>query len=206
MAVDRRDHWEHVYTEKAEHEVSWFQQEPTLSLKLIKAAGVARDARIVDVGGGASRLVDCLLDRGYSNVAVLDIADSALAQARRRLGARASGVDWIVADITRWQPAAPYDLWHDRAVFHFLVEPEQRAAYRRVLATAVKRGSSVIIGTFALDGPERCSGLPVARYSPATLAEELGDEFVLVEQASEDHSTPGGKIQHFQFSRLQRRA
>jgi ubiquinone/menaquinone biosynthesis C-methylase UbiE len=202
MDVERKDHWQRVYSEKAESEVSWFQQHPALSLELIKSAHLPPDARIIDVGGGASRLVDHLLAAEYRNLTVLDVAEEALAQAQRRLGPAVSVVDWVVADITRWRPDVAYDVWHDRAVFHFLVEPEERAAYLRTLRRAVRSGGAVVIGTFALEGPERCSGLPVVRYSPQSLTRELGEGFELLESATEAHQTPSGKIQHFQFSRF----
>lgn len=198
----RKDHWERLYGTKKEDEVSWFQDEPKVSLALINQATAPRKASIIDVGGGHSRLVDHLLAAGYANVTVLDIAEAALAQARQRLGPRAIGIDWVVADITCWQPATAFDVWHDRAVFHFLTEPEDRAAYRKVLRRAVVPGGAVIIGTFAPEGPEMCSGLPVVRYAPLDLAAELGDDFQLIETAEESHRTPAGLIQRFQFSRF----
>jgi SAM-dependent methyltransferase len=199
-----RSHWERVYGEMGEREVSWFQERPEASLQLIARCGLGPEARIVDVGGGASRLVDGLLEAGYGRVAVLDLAEVALARARERLGARAGAVSWIAADVTRWAPAEPFDLWHDRAVFHFLVEPEQRAAYRATLLRALRPGGHAVIATFAADGPERCSGLPVARWEPEALAAELSPELRLVESVREEHRTPGGKAQRFQFSRLVR--
>lgn len=206
MSEPGRDHWDRVYGERREDEVSWFQARPGTSLDLVARTGAGQDARIVDVGGGASRLVDALLDAGYRDVVVVDIAASALAQAKARLAARASRVRWVTADVTRWEPEAPFDVWHDRAVFHFMVSPEDRQAYREVMLRAVKPGGHVIVGTFASDGPERCSGLPVRRYEPDTLAVELGPDLQLVESVREDHVTPGGKVQRFQFSRFVRAA
>jgi SAM-dependent methyltransferase len=200
----RREHWERVYGAKAEDEVSWFQAHPRISLELIARTGVSREARIVDVGGGASRLADALLEAGYANLAVLDIAEGALAKARRRLGERAARITWIAADVTSWEPAAPLDLWHDRAVFHFMVRPEDRLAYRDTMLRALRGGGHAILGTFASDGPDRCSGLPVQRYEPDTLALELGEGFRLVEGVHEEHATPSGKVQRFQFSRFVR--
>lgn len=198
--MDTKQHWDEVYARKAEDAVSWFQPRPEASLALIAATGLERHEPIVDVGGGASRLVDHLLAEGHTDVTVLDVAAAALAKSRARLGKAADGVHWIVADITRWQPERRYRLWHDRAVFHFLTDPADRAAYRRALEAGLAPGGQAVIASFALDGPERCSGLPVQRYSPATLAAELGPAFNLLEQLQEEHATPAGKPQRFQYS------
>jgi trans-aconitate methyltransferase len=198
-------HWQHVYSTKPADQASWFQSSPRPSLDAIARAGVPSGASLVDVGGGASRLVDLLLDRGWSDLTVLDIADAALDIARTRLGTRASTVQWIVADITDWRPARRYDVWHDRAVFHFLIEEAQRRAYRAALAAAMRPGGHVILATFAADGPERCSGLPVRRYAPEALAAELGDAYELVESWAERHTTPGGTVQPFSWCRFRRR-
>ncbi|HJL19618.1 MAG TPA: class I SAM-dependent methyltransferase [Sandaracinaceae bacterium LLY-WYZ-13_1] len=205
--AERRKHWEYVYEERAPEQVSWHQDTPDSSLALIEHAGVGTDAAILDVGGGASRLVDHLLDRGYTNVAVLDVSDQALRYARERLGDRAEDVAWIRADITDAAFEGRYDVWHDRAVFHFLTEPKERARYREVLGRAVPVGGHAIVATFALDGPERCSGLPVVRYAPEQLRDELsGDALALelVETWDEDHHTPAGKVQRFVFCRFRR--
>ena len=194
-----KTHWETVYTTKAENEVSWFQDNPALSLELIDLVRPARDAAIVDIGGGASRLVDCLLARGFERVTVLDISQAALDVAKARLGKRATKVQWIAADVTRWRPPETFDLWHDRAAFHFLVDAADRAAYIARLKKAVKPGGHVIIGTFAIDGPEKCSGLPVNRYDAARLSEELGTPFALIHARAHDHITPWHSRQHFQF-------
>jgi trans-aconitate methyltransferase len=204
MTEALRQHWERIYGEKADDEVSWHQARPATSLRLIANAGPGAGARIVDVGGGASRLVDALLDTGFQHVTVLDLAEAALDKAKRRVGRRASSVAWVQADVTCWAPEAAFDVWHDRAVFHFMVRPEDREAYRGTLRRALRPGGQAIIATFAPDGPERCSGLPVARYDPEALAAELGDGFRLVESCREDHVTPSGKVQRFQFSRLVR--
>lgn len=202
--LDRKRHWENVYGKKAEHEVSWFQAEPATSLALMARCGVEKNAAVIDVGGGESRLVDRLLDGGYTDVTVLDLSARALDVTRERLGPRANGVQWIVADITAWTPPRRYRLWHDRAVLHFLADAGDRRAYVRALLAALEPGGWAIVASFALDGPERCSGLPVVRYSPETLAAELGGELRLVESVREEHRTPGGAIQRFQFSRFQR--
>lgn len=200
----RQQHWQDVYTTKGEAEVSWFQDRPQTSLDLIAQTGIGPQAALIDIGGGASRLIDALLDSGFRNLAVLDIAAAALATARDRLGPRASEVDWIVADITEWRPTRRYDLWHDRAVFHFLTAAEDREAYKAALQAAIEPNGHLVIGSFALDGPERCSGLPVMRYSPETLAAELGSGYALRHSLQEQHITPAGRMQHFQFSRFVR--
>lgn len=203
--LPRKSHWTGVYERKAEDEVSWFQTLPRLSRNWIMASAGVADAAIVDIGGGASRLVDELLSAGCRDVTVLDIAESALTKSRARLGDRADAVQWIGADITAWVPPRRYDVWHDRAVFHFLVDAGDRAAYLAALKKGTRPGSRVIIATFAPDGPERCSGLPVQRYSPAMLDAVLGSDFTLMESAAEEHLTPAGAVQRFQYSRFERR-
>jgi len=199
-----REHWQRVYGQKAEDELSWHQARPATSLLLISQGGVGPEARVVDVGGGASRLADALLEAGFRDVTVLDVSEEALETARRRLGQRASSITWVVADATRWEPGASFDLWHDRAVFHFMTRPEEREAYLASLRRSLRIGGQAIIGTFATGGPERCSGLPVQRYEPESLAAVLGAEFRLVDSLHEDHHTPAGKVQKFQFSRFVR--
>lgn len=200
---DLRGHWEGVYATKAETAVSWYQRHSYRSLAYVTALA-SKASHIVDIGGGASTLVDDLMERGYANVTVLDIADAALAKAKSRLGANASRVTWIVADITRWRPPRSYDVWHDRAVFHFLTKAEDQDAYIRTLQAGTGPGAAVVMATFALDGPDKCSGLPVQRYSPQTLAARLGSPFVLVEEARETHATPWGSQQQFSYAVLRR--
>lgn len=201
--TERKHHWEDVHSRKREDEVSWFQAQPETSLALI-TEGTDALASVIDIGAGASRLVDALLAQGYRDVTVLDIASSALERAKERLGVQAGEVSWQVADVTRWLPARRYDVWHDRAVFHFLVESADRDAYRRALLHGTHPGSRVVIGTFAEDGPEKCSGLPVRRYSADELAAELGPDFVLEKTLRDAHSTPGGNIQNFRFCAFRR--
>ena len=200
----RQAHWQSVYQTKGERDVSWFQETPAISLDLIRATGVNNSASIIDVGGGASRLVDALIDEGFDSITVLDLSEKALATSRARLGARAGHVKWVVADITTWQPSQTYDVWHDRAAFHFLTETNDQTAYAECVRKAVRLGGHVIIGTFALDGPERCSGLPVVRHDAASLGKGLGPSFELVERRNHAHQTPTGTIQRFQFSRFLR--
>lgn len=214
MAVFRSDgpetprslqkHWEDVYAAKGPAEVSWYQATPVTSLSLIRASGAAPATKIIDIGGGASALADHLLAEGFNDITVLDLSSNAIAQSQQRLGASASRVKWITASITNWQPETAYDIWHDRAVFHFLTDEANRDAYREALTRALLPGGSAIIATFAPDGPERCSGLPVVRYSPESLAAELGRGFTLVESVTEDHRTPWGAIQRFIYCRFTR--
>jgi SAM-dependent methyltransferase len=200
MTNARRDHWDDVYASKAETEVSWFEATPAPSLELLALVGATPHSAILDVGGGASRLVDHLIAAGYEDVAVLDLSVAALAAARARLGAAAERVAWIAADVTAWTPPRAYDVWHDRAAFHFLVDPADQAAYRVRLRQALRPGGHAILATFALDGPERCSGLPVQRWDAAGLAEFLGPDFALVEARRHEHVTPRGAVQRFQFA------
>ncbi len=201
---ERQAHWQNVYQSKGERDVSWFEESPAISLDLIHATGVGRDASIIDVGGGASRLVDALISEGFRSITVLDLSEKALSMARHRLGARADRVNWIAADVTKWRPPQAYEVWHDRAAFHFLTEAADRAAYAACVRNAIGPGGHVIIGTFAPDGPERCSGLPIMRHNAASLAEILGPTFRLVESRGHNHQTPGGAIQRFQFSSFER--
>jgi trans-aconitate methyltransferase len=202
--VSRHDHWEKVYTTKAESEVSWFQETPALSLELIELVGARQNSAIIDIGGGASRLVDNLVSRGYEDVTVLDLSAAALASARSRIGDQADRVTWLTVDVTVWEPSRIYDVWHDRAAFHFLTEPNDQAAYVARLRRALRVGGHAIIGTFAPDGPERCSGLMVSRYDANSLSAKLGDGFALIDTRRHDHTTPWGVLQKFQFSTFRR--
>lgn len=198
---DRKGHWEAVYQSKGEQEVSWYQETPT-SLSLLATEGVTTGSAIIDVGGGISRLVDLLIARGYRDVSVLDVSGAALATAKERLKSQSDSVSWIEADITQWSPSRRYDVWHDRAVLHFLTTETEQKAYRQALTSAMSPGGLVIIGTFALDGPDKCSGLPVQRYSGDTLAEMLGNGFERIDTSHEEHATPWQAKQKFQFSRF----
>lgn len=195
-----KDHWERVYSTKATDAVSWFQEHAEHSLRLIQRTGVPLSAAIIDVGGGASTLVDDLLASGYSNLTVLDLSAAALAAAKRRLGSLSSNVQWLEANITNASlPANGYDVWHDRAVFHFLTSPEERRSYVEAVLRAVKPGGHVIVATFAEDGPTQCSGLPVMRYSAAELHAQFGESFELLQQEKEAHRTPSGGVQQFVY-------
>ncbi len=195
--MNSKEHWDSIYRSKGDDELSWTQAEPLLSLKLI---GEARPSgRVIDLGGGRSVLAERLVDRGYT-VAVLDISEAALERNRNRLGAKANHIHWIAADVTAGPSLGVFDVWHDRAVFHFLTDAGDRAAYRRLLLQTVPVGGHAVIGTFALDGPLRCSGLEVRQYDGVMLAEELGEQFALLKSEPEVHLTPQGKRQSFQFS------
>ncbi len=204
--MERAGHWNRVYTSKGEREVSWFEPQPTISLEMLDAAGMTASTCVLDVGGGDSRLVDALTARGLRCLAVLDVSGAALARARARLGLAASIPTWIEADVTSDWTVQPMDIWHDRAVFHFLTAPADRAAYKRHLLEVLRPGGRAIIATFGPDGPEKCSNLPVQRYTPEALPAELGPPFELVETRSHVHTTPWGSAQSFQYSHLRRLA
>lgn len=198
--MKEQEHWEKVYTTKSADNVSWFQEHATRSLEIIRSIHPEPGARIIDVGGGASTLVDDLLANGFEHISVLDLSASALEVARKRLGDKGKNVEWIAGDIRNVElPQQSYDIWHDRAVFHFLTDPADRMAYVQQVMKAVKPGGHVIVATFAPDGPEQCSGLPVARYDHAQLHGEFGPAFELLEHASEEHKTPWGTLQHFVY-------
>jgi SAM-dependent methyltransferase len=205
VEMDTRTHWETVYGTKAPDAVSWFRPHLENSLALIERVAANRSTAIIDVGGGASTLVDDLLARGYQNLTVLDIAATALEATKKRLGSAAERVDWLVADMTQvGLPPHTYDVWHDRAVFHFLTALEQRIAYVEKAASAVKHGGHLIVGTFGLDGPAKCSGLDVVRYNAKSLHGEFGERFDLVESLEELHNTPFGSTQQFLYCLLKR--
>ena len=195
---NKKTHWETVYETKPADSVSWFQPHAKKSLEIIQATGQNKHAALIDVGGGASTLVDDLLNLGYDNLSVLDLSAAALKVAQDRLGAKAATVNWLVGDITTVSlPANAYDIWHDRAVFHFLTEEADRRSYVAQVMRSVRPNGHIIIATFAEDGPEKCSGLPVMRYSPEALHQEFGRGFQLVSQDKETHHTPFGTDQQF---------
>lgn len=198
--MQSKEHWEHIYSTKPTNSVSWFQKHAELSLQLIRGTGVPLSASIIDIGGGSSTLVDDLLNCGYSALTVLDISAAALTITQQRLGSRSNEVQWIEANLTNAVlPTNTYHVWHDRAVFHFLTEPQERYEYIQALLRAVKPGGHVIVATFAEDGPTQCSGLPVRRYSPNELHAEFGAPFTLLQHTKEEHHTPFGTIQKFVY-------
>lgn len=195
-----KNHWESVYTTKSPTEVSWFQEHAQRSLKLIRQSGIPSTGAIIDVGGGASTLVDDLLGEGYANITVLDLSPAALSTAKLRLGPRATQVKWQATDILEATfPKHAYDVWHDRAVFHFLTDPAARQTYVHQVLQAVKPGGLVIVATFAEDGPTQCSGLPVVRYEARELHAEFGQPFLLLGHERESHQTPAGREQPFVY-------
>lgn len=199
---ERKAHWEHVYSEKSPLEVSWYQGKPELSLEMIDHAGIDKSGAVIDIGGGASTLVDYLLDAGYSNLSVLDISAGALTYAQQRLAERAKTVQWLITDITDFNPPARYALWHDRAVFHFLTETADRQSYVSVLRRSLQSGGHLIMAAFAIGGPTKCSGLDIVQYDAEKLGQELGPEFELVEERAERHQTPDGREQKFGYFRF----
>jgi SAM-dependent methyltransferase len=203
--IDVKSHWEDMYNTKSSTEVSWYQIRPSLSLNLIEVTGIEKGQGIIDVGGGSSTLVDCLLDEGYEDLAVLDISGRSLMIARARLGDREGDVGWYEANATEFQPPRQFDLWHDRAVFHFLTDEQDRRKYMNVLKEALMPEGYFVIATFAIDGPKRCSGLDTIQYDEESMSLELGDEFTLLEKTDEKHITPGDKEQKFTYFLYQRR-
>ena len=204
--MDRKAHWEKIFSDKAPEQLTWYQAQPQQSLQLVTESGLHRKARIIDVGGGTSLLAGCLSDAGYERVTVLDIATKALQKNQRQLGKRAAAITWVEADVTRAPLAANcYDLWHDRAVFHFLVEPEDRERYREALLRSLRPGGHLILATFAINGPEQCSGLDVVRYGAAKIEATFGNDFQLRRSVEEEHRTPWDTTQSFTYFHLVRK-
>ena len=198
--MDHKQHWEQIYSTKPSDAVSWFQDHADQSLRLIHNTRLGRNAAIIDVGAGASTLVDDLLAEGYTDLTVLDLSPAALMVAKQRLAKHAECVRWAEGDVTRAEfPVHRFDIWHDRAVFHFLTKPADRQAYVEQVIRSVRPGGHVIVATFAGDGPEKCSGLPVVRYQPESLHAEFGDAFLLVGHEKEAHHTPSGAVQQFVY-------
>ena len=195
--MSRKEHWETVYETKNPDQVSWTQEVPQTSLDFIHSFGEDKSVSIIDVGGGDSHLVDCLLDEGYTNISVLDISAKALERAKSRLGERASLVNWIVSDITSFEPDQQFDIWHDRAVFHFLTDTKDIASYISIVEQSVSK--NMIIGTFSKDGPLRCSALDITQYSATSLSQKFQDKFETISCLNVDHTTPFDTIQNFTF-------
>lgn len=204
VAIDRKAHWEEVHATRGETGVSWYQVEPRLSLDLIRSVAPAAHGRIIDVGGGASVLADRLLELSFEKVAVLDISETALTRARSRLGERARRVNWIVADVIEIEALGTFDIWHDRAVFHFLTAPHDRSRYVNLALRTIPPGGHLIIASFADGGPKQCSDLDVCRYNAETMGAELGEGFSLLTEAAESHTTPWGSSQAFFYSVFRR--
>lgn len=202
--MDRQQHWNAVFSTKAEGDVSWFEALPQTSIRLLEAAGLSSDTCILDVGGGDSRLIDHLVARGLDCLAVLDVSGAALARAQSRLGTNAGVPIWLQTDVAGDWSLKPMDIWHDRAVFHFLTARHDRDRYKSHLLQTLKPGGSAIVATFAIDGPDRCSGLPVVRYSPDSLAAELEPHLSIVEAVHHSHTTPWGSVQPFLYCRFRR--
>ena len=198
-------HWDAAYAQ-GDGTRSWFEKHPDMSIRMLDSAGVSAADALIDVGGGASPLTGALLDRGFRDLTVLDISATGIQHARDRLGSRADQVHWLTTDVLSWHPQRYYQAWHDRAVFHFLTIDEHRQQYLRTLDAATTPGTGAVFGCFAPDGPEHCSGLPVARYSPAQLARQIGTKWLLISQDREEHITPAGTIQPFTWIALRRQS
>lgn len=197
--MSNKEHWENVYKDKSSHDVSWYQKEPLLSLELINNSKLALTDVILDVGGGASVLIDYLLANGFINLAVLDISENALLSAKNRLGDRAAEIDWYEADITQFKSPQLISLWHDRAVFHFLTKKHDREKYVEVLKKTLKAGGHLVMAAFSVGGPEKCSGLDIVQYDENKMSAALGTNFKLLESRSETHVTPAEKDQCFTY-------
>jgi trans-aconitate methyltransferase len=198
-------HWDAAYA-RGDGTRSWFEKHPDMSLRMLDSAGVSATDALIDVGGGASPLTAALLDRGFGDLTVLDISAAGMQHARDRLGSRADQVHWLTADVLSWRPQRHYRAWHDRATYHFLTIDEYRQQYLHTLGTATAPGAVAVFGCFAPDGPRHCSGLPVARYSPAQLARQIGTQWLLISQDREEHITPAGTIQPFTWIALRRQS
>ena len=203
--ADAAAHWDGAYAQ-GDGTRSWFEEHPDMSLRMLDAAGVSAADALIDVGGGASPLIGALLDRGFGDLTVLDISATGMQHARDRLGPRADQVHWLTADVLSWHPQRHYQAWHDRAAFHFVTIDEQRQQYLHTLDTATIPGTIAVFGCFAPDGPQHCSGLPVARYSQAQLARQIGTKWLLISQDREEHITPAGAIQPFTWIALRRQS
>jgi 2-polyprenyl-3-methyl-5-hydroxy-6-metoxy-1,4-benzoquinol methylase len=204
--IARKKHWENVYQTRSPHDVSWYQNCPEQSLKLIGNNLKDKTQSIIDVGGGASTLVDYLIDAQFSNLSVLDISEQALQHAKSRLREKAEQVKWYNADILTFQSPELFDLWHDRAVFHFLIEEHERTSYLLTLKKSLRKNAQVIIATFGINGPEKCSGLAIKQYDKTSMIKEMGNEFVLLSTFDEVHFTPNGSQQLFSYFHFEFRA
>ena len=200
-----RSHWDKVYSNKAENEVSWFQPYPKTSIEFVKLFDLPLDANIIDIGGGDSHFVDALLDKGYKNIYILDISENAIKRAKERLGERAAKVDWIISDITDFKPTLKFDFWHDRAAFHFLTTEEKIYKYVSIAEDAIKKNGYLVLGTFSEVGPRKCSGLDIKQYSEASMSARFEMAFDRIKCIKEDHTTPLNTIQNFLFCSFKRK-
>jgi len=200
---DYKNHWENVYETKNQDEVSWTQKIPQTSLDLIEEAAKGKSSKIIDIGGGDSNLTDFLLEKGFENISVLDISEKALKKAKERLGSQAENIDWIATNITEFEPQTTYDIWHDRAAFHFLTTEEEIKRYVEIVKNAVS--DTLIIGTFSVNGPQKCSGLPIVQYNEDDLKAIFSDSFELVKSFTEDHITPFNTVQNFIFCQFKKK-
>ena len=202
--TDRKSHWEHIYQSKENNEVSWFQPTPETSLDFFKMFSVPLNAKVIDVGGGDSLLVDNLLDLGYQDITILDISELAIEKAKKRLGDRASKVKWIVTDATTFEPTEKYDFWHDRAAFHFLTEEKEITNYLETAQKFINPSGVLVIGTFSEQGPKKCSGIEIKQYSETGMTERLKNFFEKIKCITVDHQTPSGTFQNFIFCSFRR--
>lgn len=199
MNISEQQHWDKIYSTKAEDEVSWFQPYPETSMKFVELFNLPLNANIIDIGGGDSHFVDALLDKGYRNIYVLDISANAIERAQQRLGDRASKVHWIVSDVTKFEPPVQFDYWHDRAAFHFLTTENKVYRYVSIAEDAMRKDGYLILGTFSENGPEKCSGLAIKQYSEASMSARFEIAFDRIKCIQEDHTTPFNTIQNFLF-------
>jgi len=204
MSDSEKQHWENVYGTKAEDDVSWFQTYPKTSMEFVESLHVDLSANIIDIGGGDSRLVDALLDKGYQNIWVLDISAASIEKAQKRLGANATKVHWIVSDVTEFIPPVKYQVWHDRAAFHFLTTEDKIASYVSIAEDAIHTDGYLVLGTFSENGPTKCSGLEIKQYSEASMAARFADSFEKLQCITEDHQTPFNTTQNFTFCSFRR--
>jgi 2-polyprenyl-3-methyl-5-hydroxy-6-metoxy-1,4-benzoquinol methylase len=199
-----KDHWEKIYETKEESTFSWFQEYPKTSIEFINLFSQPKDAKIIDIGGGDSHLVDALIDLGYTNIHVLDISEKAIERAKKRLGNKAKSVKWVISDITQYQPEVVFDFWHDRAAFHFLTTEEQISSYLSIVSAAIKPEGFLVLGTFSENGPKKCSGLEIKQYTEASMSNLFENDFKRIKCIEENHTTPFNTVQNFVFCSFQR--
>lgn len=197
--LNKKEHWENIYCTKQENEVSWFQQYPKTSMDFVELFSLKKDSKIIDIGGGDSHFVDALLEAGYTNITVLDISAKAIERAKIRIGGKAESVKWIVSDVTEFVPTEQYDFWHDRAAFHFLTQEEQADKYVEIANKGVAQNGVLVLGTFSVNGPKKCSGLDIKQYSEESLSHKFERYFKRVKCITEDHQTPFNTTQNFLF-------